>query len=315
MIGPARARAERLRRVLSNRWRPRVLRPSGGVVLGLAGVLAVGALFGQRPAAASSADPAAAAAQAAITRAHAAHANELLEQLRGRIEAAIAEGRHGATLTVQLGDQPGPRFEAAGQLLAAADPLVSRIRAALEGLAGDLAVAGGPGAPAFALQPGGLASVGADMTSTGAAADGFLRLHRGTASVLEGLSNALAALDHGRPAVALDAVDTADAALTEVRAWPGQLATLPVWVDTTGKLLAAIRRLAVAVRDGDQAAARSAAAAYRAAASDARQADAALAIAIAEGGNAVSGTAMAAAAEALRETEATQAAVQSLDLS
>jgi hypothetical protein len=150
------------------------------------------------------------------------------------------------------------------------------------------------------------------MTSTGAAADGFRRLHQATASVLEGLSNALAALDDGRPVAGLDALDTADAALAEVRAWPGQLDTLPVWVDTTGRLLAAVRRLAVAIRNGDEAAARSAAAAYRAAASDARQADAALAIAIAEGGNAVSGTVMAAAAEALRETEATQAAVQSL---
>src|SRR5207247_9325659 len=100
-----------------------------------------------------------------------------------------------------------------------------------------------------------------------------------------GLADALAALKDRRPATALLALDGADAAIAEVRAWPGQLATLPVWVDTTGKLLAAVRRLAVAVRDGDDAGAASAAAAYRSAAVDARQADTALAIAIAEGGN------------------------------
>jgi hypothetical protein len=313
MIGPARERAGRLDRDLARRWRLRVSRPGRGVLLGLAGVLAVGALFGQRPAAAASADPVAAAAQAGNTRAHAARAGDLLEQLRSRIEAAIAEGRLGAALTVQLGDQPGPRFEAAGRLLAAADPLVSRVRGALTDLAGDLAVAGKVGgAPDLALQPGRLASISADMTSTGAAADGFRGLHQATATLLDALSNALANLEDGRPAAALDALGPADAALAQVHEWPGQLATLPVWADTTGRLLAAVRRLAVAVRDGDDAAARSAAAAYRAAASDARHADTALAIAIAEGGNAVSGTAMAAAAEALRETEAALAAVQSL---
>jgi hypothetical protein len=287
---------------------------SRGALLGLAGVLVLGAVFGLRPAAALTADPALAAAQATTTARHIAHVSDLLQELRSRIQAAIAEGRRGSALTVQVGQAPGPHFDAAENLLAAADPLVPVVRAALAELEGDLTVVGRPdAAPTLTVQPGRLAAIGAELSSTGAAADAFQRLHQATATVLASLADALAALQAHHPAPALLALDSADAAMTEVRAWPGQLVTLPVWVDTTGKLLVAVRRLAAAVRDGDEAAALSAAAAYRSAAVDARRADAALAIAIAEGGNLVSGTAMAAVADVLRETEATLAAVQSLD--
>jgi hypothetical protein len=312
MIGLARRAAARPRS-WSEAWRRRPWALPRGALLGVAGVLLLGAVYGLRPAAALSADPALAAAQATITARHVVLASDLLEQLRSRLQTAIGEGRRGAALTVQIGQAPGAHFDAAGILLGAADPLVPVIRAALADLAGDLIVVGrADAAPTLAVQPGRLAAIGAEMGSTGGAADAFQRLHQATATVLSSLGDALAALQGHRPAAALVALDSADASMAEIQAWPGQLATLPVWVDTTGKLVAAVRRLAVAVRDGDEAGAASAAAAYRNAAVDARQADAALAIAIAEGGNLVSGTAMAAAAEALRETEATLAAVQAL---
>jgi len=96
-----------------------------------------------------------------------------------------------------------------------------------------------------------------------------------------------------------DVLDSADGQLAVVRAWPGQLETLPIWIDTTTALVAALRSLAHASLAHDAESIREAQRAYQAAADDGKQADRALAIAIAEGGSAISSGAMRSASDEL----------------
>jgi hypothetical protein len=133
-----------------------------------------------------------------------------------------------------------------------------------------------------------------------------------TRQVLEQLQAALV----GLRAKDLEAVDSAiaasRAALDDVHAWPGRLATLPVWIDTAGALLDALSDVAVARRAGDAPAESRALDAYRRASDEATQADRALAIAIAEGGGAVAQAPLARLADLLAKIDATRASVASL---
>ncbi len=277
MIGRARGRYE-------------TLRGHRGAIAGTFAILLVAGVFSQRPADALAADPVGAARARAALSAAVNDAASRLHALHAMVEQALVDGRMGAALTVSGSENPGPHLTAAAADLGGAEAQAVSCREALARIAGQLAILRpSAGAPILQLDPGALASTAGQLATSADAADAFRAMRVASQATLTELGAALAALDRSDPVTALAALDRADAQLAAVRAWPGQLDTLPIWVEATSKLLSSARAIAVAARDGDAAALARARSDYRAATGDARQADLALAIAIAEGGGAVSG--------------------------
>ncbi|TMB84282.1 MAG: hypothetical protein E6J39_04300 [Chloroflexi bacterium] len=291
----------------------RGLRANGRVALGVAAALGLGAILAARSGDPFVADPAAVAALRSTIALQRTSSVAQLERLATALTAALDEGRQGAALTIQGTDRPGPHLEAAAQSIANADPLVADAQALIRRLAGELAVWGRAAPEAdLALEPGKLASIGAQLRTSAGAADAFWSMRRATETTLTRLAEAFAAVDARDPGRALAAIDAAEASLGKVRTWPGSLLTLPIWTKATGDLLAALRSLAVAIRDHDLAGARAAEARYRTSAATAHRADIALAVAIAEGGSAASDNPLAAAASALRSVEEALVGVRSI---
>jgi hypothetical protein len=291
----------------------RALRSKASVLPGIFGALVLGGVFAARSPDPLTADPAAASALRATLAAQRSQAVAQLHQLESSLKAAIDDGRHGAALTVQGTERPGPHLGAAAEAIGKADPLVVAAQQTIRRLAANLVIAGEAGiAPSLGLEPGKLPAIGAQLQDSADAADGFWSMRRATETTLARLADAFAAIDAKDPARVLAAVGAAEQALQQVKSWPGNLLTLPVWTQSTGDLLSALRALAVAIRDHDETAARAAEAKYKTAAASAHRADLALAIAIAEGGSAVSDHPLAAAADALRSVDDALAEVRSI---
>ena len=290
----------------------RRFRVTAPLALGIATVLVLGAILAARSPDPFVADPAAAAALRAAVASDRDLAVAQLVGLRDALSAALDDGRQGAALTVQGTQRPGSQLTAAAEAIGQADARVGDLEATLRRLASELAVLGRPAPSRLALEPGQLAGIGAQLATSADAADGFWSMRRATAATLDSLQNAFAAVDARDPDLALTAISAAEMSLAAVRAWPGNLLTLPFWTKATGDLLAALRSLAIALRDHDVAGARAAEARYRSAAASAHQADVALAVAIAEGGSAVSDTPLAAAALALRAVQDALGEVRSI---
>ena len=291
----------------------RGIRANGRVALGVAAVLALGGVMAARSADPLTADPIAAEALRSTIATQRDLAETQLMRLQAALSAALEDGRNGAAVTVQGSDRPGPRLSAAAEAIGNADPLVGAAEATLGRLTANLVVARLPApTPTLTLAPGQLAAIGAQLEESAGAANAFWSMRRATDTTLARLADAFAAVDARDPSRALTAIDAAETSLDQVRSWPGNLLTLPVWTEATTALLAALRSLAVALRDHDLAAAGAAEAKYRAAAADAHRADLALAVAIAEGGSAVSDNPLAAAALALGAVEDALAGVRSI---
>jgi hypothetical protein len=131
-------------------------------------------------------------------------------------------------------------------------------------------------------------------------------------SVIGELDDAIAALDAGDLAGARDHVGRARDAHTAVAAWDVGLVTLPVWVETTDAMIAAVERIITATERGDSAAAQRAAEDFVARADDAAPADRALRIAIGEGGSAVAAVPLERLATILTSIDDARAAVASV---
>jgi hypothetical protein len=272
----------------------------------LIAVLGLGAILSQRSPDPLVADPAAAAAARASLETALRDARQALDELASALDAALAAGRTGAALTVAGDGNPGSHLTAAADALAGGDDLARTARTALAAVAGQLAVLQPTTAPpGFDVAAGAVSATAGQLAGAADAADAFRAMRRASQACLTDLGTALAALDRNDPVTALAALDVADQELAAVQAWRGNLDTLPIWSDTTGRLLSAARRVAVATRDGDAAARKAAAADYASAAADARQADLALAIAVAEGGSAVSAAPLHALADIRAAVEAT----------
>ncbi len=273
----------------------------------LIAVVALGAVMSQRSPDPFVADPAAAAAARASLAGSISDARRALGDLDAVLGAAITEARNGAALTVAGDGVPGQHFTAAADALAGGDQLVAQARAVLGAVAGQLAILQPTATPpTLDLALGGVQSVAGQLADAADAADSFRAMRDASQACLTDLGTALAALDHDDPVAALAALDLADAQRAAVETWPGTIATLPIWIDTTGRLLSAARRIAVATRDGNASARAIAATDYASAAADARQADLALAIAVAEGGSAVSATPLRALADIRAAVETTR---------
>jgi len=291
----------------------RGLRANGRVALGVAAVITLGGVMAARSADPLTADPIAAEALRSTIAAQRGLAETQLMELQAALSAALDDGRTGAALTVQGTDRPGPRLSAAAEAIGGADALVGTAASTLRRLTANLAAAGRPPpTPTLTLEPGQLAGIGAQLEDSAGAANAFWSMRRATETTLAGLADAFVAIDARDPNRALAAISAAETSLDQVRSWPGNLLTLPVWTQATADLLAALRSLAVALRDHDLAAARAAEARYRSAAADAHRADLALAVAIAEGGSEVSDSPLATAALALRAVEDALVGVRSI---
>ena len=291
----------------------RGIRAHGRVALGVAAVLALGGVLAARSADPLTADPAGTEALRSTIATQRDLAEMQLTRLEAALSAALDDGRTGAALTVQGTDRPGPPLSAAAQAIGNADPLVAAADATIRRLAANLAAARLPAqTPTLTLKPGQLSGIGAQLDDSAGAADVFWSMRRATVTTLARLADAFAAADARDPSRALAAIEAAETSLDQVRSWPGNLLTLPIWTQATADLLAALRSLAVALRDHDLAAARAAEAKYRSAAADAHRADLALAVAIAEGGSAVSDRPLAATALALRAVEDALVGVRSI---
>jgi hypothetical protein len=291
----------------------RAPRSKARVVSGVLAALVLGSVLAARSAEPFTADPVAAAALRSTIAAERDRAEAQLLQLERALSGALDDGRHGAALTVQGTERPGPHLSAAADVIGEADPMVGATKETIRRLAANLAVAGrGGSAPSLGLVPGQLAGIEGQLQDSADAADAFWSMRRATEATLARLADAFASIDAGDPARSLAAVGAAEQSLEQVKAWNGSLLTLPVWTQATGDLLAALRALAVAIRDHDPAAARAAEAKYKTAAASAHRADIALAVAIAEGGSSVSDDPLAAAANALRAVDDALAEVRSI---
>ncbi len=274
-------------------------RPTRAVLVGVLGVLLLGAMLAARPAGAA-ADPTVAAARKAVLRHEATQAATRVDALIDRLQAAVDAGRRGSALVIE-GDQ-SPRadlLKAAAAIDAASDEaaLASAAAATVDGTLAAVAPHRGPlpAGPSTTLFPG----ISAQFTSAAEAADPFVARRQATEQTLDALGAALAALDDDDPRRALTELDRAQDALNTVREWKDPPTVLPFWLDTTGELLTAARRIAAASLAGDADAVARAADRYARAADDAKRADTALAIAIAESGSSLAATPLQRLAEAL----------------
>ncbi|HET6380821.1 MAG TPA: hypothetical protein VFH63_07265 [candidate division Zixibacteria bacterium] len=284
-----------------------------GLLPGILSALLLGALLAQRPAPPDAADPTLAASRFAVLREVAAVADGALQRLEEAVTAAIDRGRLASALTVE-GDEPPSSvyLEAARAAEAAAGP-ASEAATAVAGLRA-VWPAVDPAAPGL---PDGVTAVdllgiGSQLREAAPAADAFVELRLAAGRTLAALDDALAALDADDPGAALAALEDAERARQRVAAWDEPPVVLSVWLDTTGRVIAAAREITAATVAGDAERAERAVAAYRKAVEGARQADIALALAISETGAGLAATPLRRLADAAAAIVAQRAAVASV---
>lgn len=273
----------------------------------------LGGLLCARPAGADAAEPTAAAARLAWLQSRAAEADRALAALIAELQRAVDAGRRASALVIQGERPPAPEFEAAASAVGGATDeaaYAENMTARLGGTAAAVAPAHDalPDGPMASSLPG----IAAQLTSAGEASGPFVAHRQAADATLAALGDGLAALEDDDPRQALAALDRADAALADVASWLDPPVVLPLWLDTTGALLSSARRMARAAIDGDAAALGRASRAYRAATTEARRADTALALAISESGAALAATPLRRLADTLAAAIQQRQAVASL---
>jgi len=230
-------------------------------------------------------DPAAAVVAERLVRARAVAAVSALDALRAAVQPGLDAARGAAAAVVSGDGPPSPLLTDAAALIAGAEPAVAPARRALAALA-SAQVAWHPDATPTRepVAAGELASIAAQLGSSGPAADSFADLRaRGTdlPGVLEAV---LVALERGAVAEAVELTSQARADHDAIVAWETDLPTLPVWIETTDAMIGAVEQILDATQAGDAAAAGEGAARFAALADEAATADRALRIALSEGG-------------------------------
>jgi hypothetical protein len=280
---------------------------------GYLGVLLLGAMLAARPVGADAADPTAAAERLALLRTAAARTDRGLAALITQLQLAVDAGRRGSALTVEGDQPPAPEFAAAADAATTAASTAIAVERSTASLDGTLAAV----APSFGSLPDGpqavaLERVGLQLNAAGQASGPFVVRRHAADDTLAALADALAALAVDDATAALDALDRADTERAAVAAWEQPPSVLPYWLDTTGAMLAAARRIAQATIAGDRVAAAQAGRAYQRAAQQAHRADIALALAMTESGAALASVPLRSLAEALSAAIAQQDAVASV---
>ena len=287
-------------------------RPTRAVLLGVLAVVLLGAILAARPPG-RGADPTVAAGRVALLHQEASDATIRLDALINQLQAALDAGRRGSARVIDGDESPRADLtDAAAGVIAASDEatLAAAAAARVDGVLGAVAPRHGPlsPGPSSTLFP----AISAQFAAAAQAADPFVARRQATDHTLEALADALAALDGDDPRGALVDLDRAGEALDTIRDWEEPPTVLPFWLDTTGELLSAARRIATASLAGDADAVARAAARYARASDDANRADTALAIAIAESGSSLAATPLQLLADALEAATAQREALQAI---
>lgn len=258
-------------------------------------------------------DPAVRIAAEALVRARAEAATQELDELRGALAVALDAGR-GASTAIVSGDRgPATSLSRAADATAAVIPQAGVAREAVDRLNGALDAWRRDSAPV--PQPfaeGQLASIADQLRAAEPAGAEFATLRDRTIRLPDDLRAALARLDAGDIAAAEERLEEARATHELAAGWEAAPATLPVWLETTGAMIAAVEELIAAVRDGDPDRAAAAAERLSAVEADADAADRALRIALGEGGSAVLATPLGRLAEAARGADDARAAAAAM---
>ncbi len=257
-------------------------------------------------------DPSVMRAAAALVLERANAADQALTGLERALAPGLDAARRGAAQVVTGEEDPGPELRAAAVEVAAADAAAVAAREAVRTLEG-ARLAYGQGDPVQLEVPAGeVSTLAAQLESTAPAADAFAGMRRRAEGLVGRLEDVLVALDGG-------SLDEARAELAAVRAdhdalaaWPVELATLPVWLDTTDAMIGVMEAIVDATAAGDEDAALDAAGEFAALAEEAAPADRALRIAIGEGGSAVTAAPLGRLADLLRAVAQTRAQVASI---
>ncbi len=286
----------------------RLARPAS--VVGALAILASGLLFVGRSADPARADPSAAAVRSGTVRDAGLVATIALDRLHTALEASLSAGRQGTAATVDGESDPASALGSAADLLDAAGGSADAAMLAVDRVSG-LASGEGLAMTRLQLNPG-LPTIAAQLRGAVEPASTFASMRRRTERVVTQLGAALAALDRGDPAAAVEAVDVADADLAAIRAWQSGLVTLPLWIETAGRLLDALRSGSDALTSGDTGALARARRDFAATAPEAHRADLALGIAMAEGGSAIADPALRGLARAIDDVEGSARSVASV---
>jgi hypothetical protein len=258
-------------------------------------------------------DPGVALRAGHLVATHAGEADAALAELETALADALADGREGVARTATGTEPPGPSFLAAAERLDAAGATVERADRAVRAL-GAARVAALPDVPAIdaTIRQSDVAAMAIELRTLAASADGFVGLRRRAEGLNELLATALARTEAGDHVGAEAAVAAARTDYDAVAAWESGLASMPVWLETTGELLDATEHLVAAAAAGDAPAVAAAADRIAALEEDAVFADRALRIAMSEGASFAAEGPMAALAEAERRTIDTRAQVVSI---
>jgi hypothetical protein len=287
----------------------RLARPA--TVLGTLAILGSGLLFVGRSADPRLADPPVEVARSSALQDAGLAAAIALERLRAALETSLAAGREGTAATVNGDTDPAAALTRAADRVDAARGPAAVAVTAVNGLSG-LSKAEGIALPGLPLSASQLATIAGQLRGAAEPASIFALMRGRTERTVAELGSALAALERGDPRAALEAADRADRELAAIGAWNADLVTLPLWIETTERLLAALRRGSQALISGDTAALLEARRQFAAAAVEAHRADLALGIAIAEGGSSIADPALRGLAHAIDEVERSADAVASV---
>jgi hypothetical protein len=274
--------------------------------------LLLGALLTARPGDPAAADPAREWGRQRTLVTQAEVAGVALQELARELVPAREAARRGAALVLEGDDPPEPVLDQAAELLEVAGPASAAAVRQMDRLRG-MAAAARPGIEVpIVPEPGQLASIAGQLRQSGDASGPFVERRQAARRTLEHLDDALAALEGGDPQAALPALEAARRARGRLAEWDPAPATLPLWLETTDRMISSAQRIAEATLAGDQAAARQAAREYAAAAEEARRADVSLALSLSEAGSGLTATPLRRMAEALAEVERGRALVASL---
>lgn len=257
-------------------------------------------------------DPAVERAARALVLDRAAGADAALAALERALVPGLDAGRRAAALVVAGSKAPGAELESAATEVEAAEVTARDARRAVEALEGARMAFGVAQPVALDLPEGELASLAAQLRATAPAADAFAAMRGRAEGLVERLEEVLVALEAGSLDGARDGVAAVRADHDALAAWPVNLVTLPVWLETTDAMIGAVEEIVEATESGDRAAALAAAEDFASLAEDAAPADRALRIAIGEGGSSVTAAPLSRLADLLRTVGSTRLDVASI---
>ena len=257
-------------------------------------------------------DPSAVISARRLVVERAEHADAALAVLERAIAPGLDAARRGSAMVVTGTEPPGSELRTAASALTSAAGVAGEADAAVHALEGARRAAGVGSPVALGGSSAEVESIATQLDGTAGAADAFAAMRRRAEGLLLGLDGALAALEQGSLPQAHDRVVRARADHDTLAGWDVELVTLPIWIETTDAMIAAVQTIIAATEGGDDDAAAEAANEFASLAEEAATADRALRIAIGEGASAVTAAPLGRLADLLREVADTRLEVASI---